>query len=107
MSRFLWPRSCVLEIEKGLPPLPSSDDESTKQDNKKQPSKGAAKSKQDAPSLSFSSSHAKSSTSSNKLKRRIVTEGEDSGNEGDKVRKAPKKKSKREGKSLLSFGEDV
>ncbi|KAG8212913.1 hypothetical protein J3R82DRAFT_11268 [Butyriboletus roseoflavus] len=94
--------------EKGLPPLPISDDESAKQDNKKLPSKGAAKSKQVTPSMmSFSSSNAKPSTSSNKLKRRIVTEGEDSGNEGDRVKKAPKKKSKREGKSLLSFGEDV
>ncbi|KAF8556547.1 hypothetical protein OG21DRAFT_1394051, partial [Imleria badia] len=42
--------------EKGLPPLPISDGESTKPDNKKLPSKGAAKSKQAAPSLSFSSS---------------------------------------------------
>lgn len=99
-------RSRVLGIEKGLLPLPVSDDESTKQDNK-QSLKDASKSKQTAPSLSFSSSNAKSSSSSNKLKRRIVTEGEDSGNEGDKVKKAPKKKSKRGGKSLLSFGEDV
>jgi hypothetical protein len=86
-----------------------SDDESTEPDDKKLPSKGVAKSKQAAPSLSFSSSKAKSSTTSNKLKRRIVTEGEDSGNECDKVKKAPKKKFKREGKGkgLLSFGEDV
>ncbi|KAN0092622.1 protein of unknown function (DUF4604) domain containing protein [Tylopilus felleus] len=98
--------------EKGLPPLPVSDDQSTKQDDKKP--NDATKSKQPAPSLSFSSSSTRSSTSSNKLKRRIVTERDDSGNEGDKVKdkgdkvkRAPKKKSKREGKSLLSFGEDV
>lgn len=106
VSRCLSPPSCVLETEKGLPPLPAPDDESTKQDEK-QPLKGTSKSKQPAPSLSFSSSNAKLGTTSNKLKRRIVTEGNDSGNEGDKVKKAPKKKSKREGKSLLSFGEDV
>lgn len=99
-------RSHVCGIEKGLPPLPASDDESTKQD-KEQPVKGASKSKLAGSSLSFSSSNAKSSTSSNKLKRRVITEGEDSGNEDDKAKKAPKKKSKREGKSLLSFGEDV
>ncbi|KAF8442178.1 hypothetical protein L210DRAFT_814428, partial [Boletus edulis BED1] len=41
--------------EKGLPPLPASDGESTKQDNKEQLSKDSAKPKQAAPSLSFSS----------------------------------------------------
>ncbi|KAF8120364.1 hypothetical protein EV363DRAFT_857154 [Boletus edulis] len=92
--------------EKGLPPLPASDGESTKQDNKEQLSKDSAKPKQAAPSLSFSS-NAKSSSSSNKLKRRIAIEGEEGGDEGNKVKKAPKKKSRREAKSLLSFGEDV
>ncbi|KAF9223292.1 hypothetical protein BS17DRAFT_781631 [Gyrodon lividus] len=94
--------------EKGLPPLPISDDKSPKQDDKKQSSKDVStKSKQKAPSLSFSSSKAKSNTALNKLKRRIVTDGDDSGSEGVKVKKVQKKKSKREDKSLLSFGEDV
>ncbi|KAF8839505.1 hypothetical protein BDN67DRAFT_969894 [Paxillus ammoniavirescens] len=97
--------------EKGLPPLPisvESGDESPKQDGQKQSSKDVpTKSKQKAPSLSFSSSKGKSNTASNKLKRRIVADGDDSGSESPKVKKAPKKKSKREGKSLLSFGEDV
>ena len=109
---IFWSHSYAFGIEKGLPPLPVSDDQSTKQDDKKP--NDATKSKQPAPSLSFSSSGTRSSTSSNKLKRRIVTERDDSDNEGDKVKdkgdkvkRAPKKKSKREGKSLLSFGEDV
>ncbi|KIJ62879.1 hypothetical protein HYDPIDRAFT_93781 [Hydnomerulius pinastri MD-312] len=94
--------------EKGLPPLPTSDDKVSKPGDEKQTSIDVpAKSSQKAASLSFSSSKAKSSSTSSKLKRRIVTGDDDSGPESDKAKKVPKKKSKREGKSLLSFGEDV
>ncbi|KAH7884788.1 hypothetical protein F5I97DRAFT_1892122 [Phlebopus sp. FC_14] len=91
--------------EKGLPPLPDTDAE---QRDEGQPQTTApVKSKSKASSLSFSSTKGKSSGFSSKLKRRIVTEDDGSGSEPDKVKKAPKKKSKREGKGLLSFGEDV
>ncbi|KAF9233178.1 hypothetical protein BU15DRAFT_16406, partial [Melanogaster broomeanus] len=72
--------------EKGLPPRPINDDESPKEDGAGQPSKDAlTKSKEKAPtSLSFSSSKAKPNMTSNKLKRRIVTDGDDSSREDGK-----------------------
>lgn len=41
------------------------------------------------------------------MKRKIITGHNESGDENEQMKKARKKKQKREGKGLLSFAEDV
>ncbi|KIM57418.1 hypothetical protein SCLCIDRAFT_1219470 [Scleroderma citrinum Foug A] len=94
---------------KGLPLLTTSDDESSsKQEDPRQSHKDppARKTKEKA-SLSFSSSKEKSNSTSGKMKRKIITGHNESGDENEQMKKARKKKQKREGKGLLSFAEDV
>lgn len=92
--------------EKGLPSLPDPDkkvENDTKGDTKSDMNSSKKKQKEAAVTLSFSSSGAKAQHS-NKLKRKVVGDLNDS-DEGTK--KALKKKSKKTRKGPLSFGEDV
>ncbi|KAI6025051.1 hypothetical protein PISMIDRAFT_673118 [Pisolithus microcarpus 441] len=92
---------------KGLPLLPTSE-ETSKRKDKEQPIEDTPPEKtKNTASLSFSSSKEKSSSSTSKAKRKIVTGDNESDDGGSQRKKIPKKKSKREGKSLLSFAEDV
>jgi ribosomal protein S7 len=93
-------------LEKGLPSLPDPDkkvENETKGDTKSDMNSSKKKQKEAAVTLSFSSSGAKAQHS-NKLKRKVVGDLNDS-DEGTK--KALKKKSKKTRKGPLSFGEDV
>ncbi|KAI6039848.1 hypothetical protein EDC04DRAFT_2681891 [Pisolithus marmoratus] len=89
---------------KGLPLLPTSEEPSKRED--KAGDKPPAKTKHKT-SLSFASSKEKSSSTASKAKRKIVTDDNESDGGGGQPKKIPRKKSKREGKSLLSFAEDV
>ncbi|KAG6337109.1 hypothetical protein ID866_1983 [Astraeus odoratus] len=94
---------------KGLPLLPSDDESSKLEDDKQPQSQKApqpAKRKQKT-NLSFSSSKDGSTASSGKSKRKIITDDNESGAEDGREKTARKKKPKRGGKGLLSFGEDV
>ncbi|KAI6133482.1 hypothetical protein EDD17DRAFT_1552958 [Pisolithus thermaeus] len=92
---------------RGLPLLPTSEETSKQEDKEERTEdKPPAKTKH-AASLSFSSSKGKSSSTASKAKRKIVTDDNESDGGGSQRKKVPRKKSKREGKSLLSFAEDV
>ena len=56
--------------------------------------------------LSFSSSKEKLNSTSGKLKRKIITDVHENGDEDERVKKA-RKKPKQKSKGLLSFAEDV
>jgi len=93
--------------EKGLPPIPEPVDPPSNATQVVPPEKGKLKEK--APSLSFSSSRGRMKSSKLSTgKRKVIGDTED-GESKDTVEKPTKKKSKKAGKSLLSFGdgEDV
>lgn len=90
--------------ERGLGPLPEPDIAPEAKDESALPKKdGAGKAKEKGPSLSFSSS--KGGSKSSGAKRKILGDG---ALEDDKdAKKAPKKKAKKNNKTLLSFGDDA
>lgn len=92
---------------KGLPLLPTNEDPPQKEDKEQSiGDKPPAKTKHTT-SLSFSSSREKSSSTASKAKRKIITDDNEGDGGGSQPKKTSRKKSKREGKSLLSFAEDV
>ncbi|KAJ6483905.1 hypothetical protein DFH09DRAFT_1340169 [Mycena vulgaris] len=93
----------VRRQERGLPPLPESAASTSKvPSGSETKDKGPPKVKETAPSLSFSS--AKNTFKSGAAKRRAIAIGS-KGEGADESR--PKKKHKKETKTLLSFGDDA
>ncbi|KAF8215906.1 hypothetical protein K438DRAFT_1954591 [Mycena galopus ATCC 62051] len=88
---------------RGLPPLPDpADSMSNPPPESEKKGKAPAKAKEPAPSLSFSS--AKNSFKAGAAKRKAALIGSKSDGPGESH---PKKKSKKESKTLLSFGDDA
>jgi len=92
--------------EKGLPPLldPALPSKQTSDDLSSSKNESIAKTKIQAPSLSFSSS--KSGPSKATTGKRKALGDADEGKSDAKSKKVTKKKAKTAGKSLLSFGDD-
>ncbi|KAF7337497.1 hypothetical protein MSAN_02222700 [Mycena sanguinolenta] len=87
---------------RGLPPLPDPDESTSKLPPESETkAKAPAKSKEPAPSLSFSS--AKNSFKNGAAKRKAALIGSKADGPSDSH---PKKKPKKESKTLLSFGDD-
>jgi hypothetical protein len=97
------PKFCVshiwLSVEKGLPPLPDPEKEASTEENDAGKESKKSKQKTAAPSLSFSSSKSGPQA---KQKRKLLVGDSEAPEEGEK----PKKKSKKNAKTLLSFGDD-
>jgi hypothetical protein len=90
---------------RGLPPLPDPADSTSNppsESDTTKKGKAVAKSKEAAPSLSFSS--AKNGFKAGAAKRKAALIGSKTDGMGESQ---PKKKAKKESKTLLSFGDDA